>query len=51
MLKGDGYDDIRRAYIAGVAAAVSFSVSKKAPDPEAYVARLKAQPLVAKLPE
>lgn len=55
MTRGDGYDDIRRAFHAGVAAAVAYSLNRKnggeavPPDAEAYVARLKEKPLIARL--
>jgi hypothetical protein len=56
MGRGDGYDEVRRAYKAGVAATVAYGINRAKgggtpPDAEAYVDRLKARPLVAKLLE
>ena len=53
MRRGDGYDDIRRAYNAGAAAAVSCALgtgpNRKAPNADDYVERLKSEPLTATL--
>lgn len=57
MDRGDGYDAIRAAYRAGVAAAVMYAMDRKggahglAPDAERYVDRLKSGERAARLLE